>query len=52
MSVHSYLGLAALAATLAVPLSARAEADPSGELTLASKDVAAPRRSTSPWAFA
>ena len=49
MSVHSCLGFAALAATLAVPLTARAEPDSTGEITLASKDVAAPDKKASSW---
>jgi hypothetical protein len=48
MSLHSYLGIAALAATLAVPLLARAEPDSVEEITLApSKDVAAPAKASS-----
>ena len=48
MSVHSCLALAALSATLAVPLAARAEPEPTGEITLApTKDVAAPAKASS-----
>ena len=43
MSVHSYLGLSALAVTIAVPLSARAEPD-SPEEVVAIKDVPAPSK--------
>ncbi|MEP7119630.1 MAG: hypothetical protein ABJE95_01925 [Byssovorax sp.] len=43
MSARSFLGAAALVATIALPLSARAEPPPSAEITLKS-DVAAPRK--------
>lgn len=45
MSAHTFLGAAALAATIALPLSARAEPAPPGELT-PSSDVAAPRKAS------
>ena len=40
MSAHTFLGMAALAAILTVPLAASADPGPSDEITLASRDVA------------
>lgn len=45
MSAHTLLGTAALVATIALPLSARAEAPPPEEITLKS-EVAAPRKAS------
>lgn len=45
MSAHTLLSIAAFAATIALPLSARAEQPPSEEITLKS-EVAAPRKAS------